>query len=400
MSRRTIAPWWRAAPTSFVLAWGGNHFTPLLHVYEQVGGYAPWQANLLLGMYVFGLIPGLLVAASLSDKHGRKSIAFCGLIAAAGASVILALSMESFVLLCIGRALAGIGVGIGMSVGSSWVKELSQAPWDAQAAATSGARRSSMALTLGFAIGAGVTGALAQWAPLPGQLPYVVHLVLCAVAFVAWVTTPESLTTEHRAKGAWWRDLRVPATGHHVFRRVVLPAAPWVFAAAGVAYAILPSVVEDRLGDMATLFATALTVITLGVGAVAQTTVGFLNRVTRGRALLVGMTGMTLGMILAVIAAAVGKPVLAFAVAVLLGASYGVCVVSGLLIAQSIADQRDLAGITGVYYSLSYLGFLLPTLLAAVLPVLPYTGGLTIVALVCALCLLLVWRGIRRSWER
>lgn len=189
MTRRGIAPRWRAAPTSFVLAWGGNHFTPLLHVYEHIGGYAPWQANLLLGMYVFGLIPGLLVAASLSDKHGRKPIALCGLISAAGASVILALSMESFVLLCIGRALAGIGVGIGMSVGSSWVKELSQSPWDQEAAATSGARRSSMALTLGFAIGAGVTGALAQWAPLPGQLPYVVHLVLCVVAFSAWATT-------------------------------------------------------------------------------------------------------------------------------------------------------------------------------------------------------------------
>lgn len=72
------------------------------------------------------------------------------------------------------------------------------------------------------------------------------------------------------------------------------------------------------------------------------------------------------------------------------------CVVSGLIIAQSLASPRDLAGITGVYYSLSYLGFLLPTILAALTPVLSYTGGLVIVAVICALCLSTVGIGLRR----
>src|SRR5699024_8359433 len=40
--RARIPAWLAVAPTGFVLAWGGNHFTPLLHVYETVGGYAPW----------------------------------------------------------------------------------------------------------------------------------------------------------------------------------------------------------------------------------------------------------------------------------------------------------------------------------------------------------------------
>ena len=117
MSRRGVAPWLRVAPTGFVLAWGGNHFTPLLHVYETVGGYAPWQANLLLGMYVVGLVPGMLLAAALSDRHGRRPLAVVGLLSAALASALLALGMGSFPVLCLGRAIAGIGVGIGMSVG-------------------------------------------------------------------------------------------------------------------------------------------------------------------------------------------------------------------------------------------------------------------------------------------
>src|SRR5699024_11821710 len=136
--RARIPAWLTVVPTGFVLAWGGNHFTPLLHVYETVGGYAPWQANLLLGMYVVGLIPGMLLAAGLSDRHGRRVVAVAGLAAAALASVLLAAGIGSFAVLCAGRVLAGIGVGVGMSVGSSWIKELSSAPHDLRATPTAG----------------------------------------------------------------------------------------------------------------------------------------------------------------------------------------------------------------------------------------------------------------------
>ncbi|MFJ4170727.1 MFS transporter [Paenarthrobacter sp. NPDC089714] len=392
-SRRS--PWMSVAPSVFVLAWGGNHFTPLLHMYETLGGYDAWQANLLLGMYVVGLIPGLLLAAALADRLGRKPVALVGIGAAAAASLLLAFGMTSFILLCVGRTLAGVGVGVGMSVGSSWIKELSDRSREPSTQQTSGARRSSMTLTLGFGVGAGITGALAQWAPAPGQLPYLVHLALCVMAFVALLRAPESLPLAARAVGPLWRDLVVPSAGHRTFWGVVVPAAPWVFAAAGVAYAIMPAVVQSRLGDFSTLYATVLTVVTLGVGVLAQTTVVFLNRITRGRALIVGLAGMSIGMGSAVVASAVGSPWLAIIVAVILGASYGVCVVSGLIVAQSIATPRDLAGMTGIYYSLTYLGFLLPTLLAASLTVISYTIGLGLVVVACVASLIRVMTSLR-----
>lgn len=370
--------WWRVAPAVFLMAWGGNHFTPLLHVYETVGGYVPWQANLLLGMYVFGLVPGLLLAAALSDRHGRRPLTVVGIATAAGASIILASATDAFVVLCVGRVLAGVAVGIAMSVGSSWIKEL---------VGPGGARRSALTLTLGFAIGAGVTGALAQWAPAPTHLPFIVHASLCIPAVIFAALTPETVTTETRSSGAWWRDLRVPAAGHRIFRWVVTPAAPWVFAAAGVAYAILPSVVETQLGSLSTLYATTLTVVTLGIGAVAQAAVPVVERMTRGRSLQLGLAGMTAGMLLAALAAHLGSPALALVVAVVLGASYGVCVVAGLVIAQELATPQDLAGMTGRYYALTYIGFLLPTVLAAVQPAVDYPTSLGIVAGLCVLSL-------------
>ena len=51
--------------------------------------------------------------------------------------------------------------------------------------------------------------------------------------------------------------------------------------------------------------------------------------------------------------------------ALTLGAAYGIAVVSGLLEIQRIATPDELAGLNGVYYSLAYIGFLIPSVLAA-----------------------------------
>lgn len=395
--RRGAAGWRRVAPAVFMLAWGGNHFTPLLHLYEQVDGYAVWQANLLLGMYVLGLVPGLLVASAISDRHGRKPVLVGGAVVAILGSALLALGGLGFLLLCLGRVLAGLGVGVAMSVGASWIKELSSPPFDRSAAPNAGAARPSLTLTLGFGLGAAVTGLLAQWGPAPTITPFVLHGVLTALTLIPLAAAPESLPLGRRTTRAWWRDLRVPAAGHRTFTHLVAPAAPWVFAAAGVAYAIMPSIAQATLGRWTTLYATVLTVLTLGTGAVVQTFVPALNRRTRGRALPIGLGAMTAGMALAVVAASIGNPWFALAVAVVLGGAYGICVVSGLQRVQSIATEHDLAGLTGVYYSLTYVGFLLPTVLAALLPVSPYSRSLVVVALLCLVSLLLVVREMRRQ---
>ncbi|MFD0542461.1 MFS transporter [Streptomyces mexicanus] len=112
--------------------------------------------------------------------------------ASAVASLVLGFGASGAWAIYTGRLITGVAVGIAMSVGSSWVKELS-------AGADTGlaARRAALCQTAGFALGAGVAGALAQWGPWPMVTPYVVHLLIAAAVPAVLLRVPET-----RAAGA------------------------------------------------------------------------------------------------------------------------------------------------------------------------------------------------------
>jgi hypothetical protein len=62
-----------------------------------------------------------------------------------------------------------------------------------------------------------------------------------------------------------------------------------------------------------------------------------------------------------------------------IGAGIGIALVSGLLEVQQIAGPDDLAGLTGVFYTFAYLGFLTPTAIAAVAGFVPVGAILFVV---------------------
>lgn len=126
----------------------------------------------------------------------------------------------------------------------------------------------------------------------------------------------------------------------------------------------MPAQVEGSLGRWALLFTTALTVATLGTGLLVQPIARRLDSASTARAIFVAMILMTLGVVAAALTAVTQWVPLAVLVALLLGAAYGIAVVSGLLEIRRIAEPDELAGLTGVYYALAYVGFLLPATLA------------------------------------
>ena len=392
---RRVGTWRSAAPAIAAMAWGGNHVTPLLLLYRRVEGFTSVQVDLVLACYILGLVPAFLVAGPLSDRHGRRRLVAVALALGVLGSTVLALGAGRLGWMCAGRLVSGVSVAVAMVVGTSWIKELSGPPYDAAAGPAAGARRASLTLTAGFGIGAGVSGALAQWGPAPTLLPYVVQVLVSAGTAVLLGRVPETRGYDPRVRSLLG-DLRIPRTARRRFVGVVLPTAPWVFSAAALAYAVTPSLVADRVGADDVAFATLLTVVTLAAGAGIQPLTARIGVWTRGRQVLVGLALALVGTVLCAVEAVLVSTVLAVVVAAVLGLSYGVCLVSGLVEVQRMAGPDDLAGVTGIYYSLTYVGFTLPVLLAGLTAVASYAVLLGAVALVCLGCGLTVARNLRR----
>ncbi|MUL82177.1 MULTISPECIES: MFS transporter [unclassified Mycolicibacterium] len=383
--RHRMQPWLAVAIAVFCIGWGGNQFTPLLIAYAQHSGYTRVDVDILLGAYVLGLIPGLLIASTLSDRHGRRNAMAAGVISSALGSLVLAIGDGwGFSALFVGRLFSGVAVGIAMAVGSAWIAELSRPPFD-DAPSGAGARRASICLSLGFGVGPLCAGLLTVYAPLPLVLTYLVHAALCVpVLWAVWNRTAE--TRGRMTDRGILEGLKVPAAAHRRFLHVVVPMAPWIFGSAAIAYAVVPALVADQLGSWALLYTVGLTVLTLGCGVLIQPVARRLDDVSSSRAVVVSMALMALGIFAAVATAVTHSALIAPLVAMLLGSAYGIAIVSGLLEIQRIAAPGELAGISGVYYSLAYLGFLLPAALAALAHWFSYPVMLTVVGLLAIAC--------------
>ncbi|OZM78446.1 MFS transporter [Pseudonocardia sp. MH-G8] len=375
-----VQGWMRAAAALFAIGYGANQFSSLMVMYREQAHYSAVTVAAFFGVYAAGLVPGLLLGGPASDRWGRRRLLLPSLVVSAPASGVLALGGVAAVsepALYTGRFLFGAVTGIAMAVGTTWVKELSQAPWDPGADAAAGARRAALGLSAGFCAGPLVAGVLAQWAPLPMELPYLVHIVLTAVVVALVVRLPET-----RPPGAFRSGLRVHLPRR--FRRVVVPMAPWVFGAPALAFAVQPAALSPQLAGFGLVYATLLTTVTLGTGIAVQSWARKLSPATGAR---LGLVALVVGLLGAAAAAALTSPVLAVPAAVVLGAGYGLLLVAGLIEVQRMAEPAQLAGLTAVYYAFTYIGFLLPVLLAALTDLAGYPVLLVVVALLAALSL-------------
>ncbi|GHH64304.1 MFS transporter [Promicromonospora soli] len=384
MGRRT---WWAVAAVLVAVAWGGNEFTPLLVMYREQGNMGPVTVDALLAVYVFGLVPALLLGGPLSDRFGRRPLLLPAAPVSALGSLVLALDPASPVVLAIGRLLCGVALGLAMAVGSTWLTELSAATGDRGA----GPRRGSLALTAGFLSGAGVAAMLAQFAPWPTLLSYVLHAAGALLAGAWLLRVPETrpaLPAGERAP--LLDDLRITAVRHPRFLRVVVPLAPWVFGCAGSAFAVLPSLLTDHAGGIPVAFAGIMAVLALGCGIGIQVVARRIDTPSSARASIVALGIVTVGMALAASASVALSLPLGVLAAVVLGTGYGLALVAGLSEVARIAGPGRLAGLTAVFYSLTYLGFFVPMVLAWLRETWSYGEMFGFGAVAAALCLTIV----------
>ena len=130
--------------------------------------------------------------------------------------------------------------------------------------------------------------------------------------------------------------------------------APWVFGACAIAYAIPP----ERLSGQTSVpiaFAAACCLIGLTAGFAIQSVGRRIDRPGTVRAMVVALAALAAGLVMAILADSSHSVAVTLLAAAVLGCGYGMALIGGLLEVQRIAGPDDLAGLTAVYYTLTYI---------------------------------------------
>jgi MFS family permease len=365
----------------FAVGYGANQFVPLLTVYRSTLALSDADATAIFGVYALGLIPGFLIGGPASDRWGRRRIMLAFTALSLLASAVLITGRTGTPGLYAGRLLTGVVSGTVFTVGTAWTKELSGGHPGAAA------RRAALALTAGFAVGPLVAGGLAQWAPLPTVLPYLVHLALAAIALALLPRAPETRSAQPHDR------LRFvpPSVRSRRFGVLVAPMAPWVFGSVTLAFTTLPAHAVRLSPATGIVFTGVLAGVALGGGLAGQRwgrrleTGGWPRGHARPQA--IGLAVVAGGFAAAAVATARPGVATVAAAALVLGCGYGICLVVGLREVERLAGPDELGGLIAVYYSLTYLGLAIPFLLALAAPYTGYPLALLVVGAAAVLTL-------------
>lgn len=352
--------WPAAALVLLAAGWGSNQFTPMLLVYHRGLGLGTGTLEAMFGVYALGMVPGMLLGGPLSDARGRRAVVVPAVALSLLGTLSLIAGADTVPLLFAGRLLVGFATGAVFAAGTAWLRELSALSGPGGGDPALSARRATVAMAAGFALGPLVAGTLAQWAPLPRLVPYLPHLALAAAALTALRGVPETVGGGHVRLA-----VSLPALRSRRFRTVVAPLAPWVFGAPAIAFGLLPSVVGAGGASDGIALTAGVTGVCALAGVLVQPLARRLDaRLGSGRPGSVGLLVLATGLVLGSLTAATGEVWMLVPSAAVLGSAYGLCFVAGLIEVQRMADARSLAGLTAVFYVLCYFGFAVPYLLS------------------------------------
>jgi MFS family permease len=336
------------------IGWVANHFVALMPAISDRQHLSTATLDAIFGIYAVGLLPGLLLGGRASDAFGRRAVVLTGSATAAAGTVLMLLSQQPEAL-TIGRLTVGLGVGLAMSSGTAWASDL-KGP---AGAATAGA-----VLMVGFAIGP-FAGGLITGVGEPGiRISFGVAAALLVASMALTIVVTRRPSETGAAESSHPEQTATPRQGIARALSWALPLAPWVFASATLGFVTIPARVH--VGLAAPVAAGLAALIVNGASGIIQITARAGNwgpwAGTTGAALaalsyaLIAMAPPTMTLTL-------GVPLL-----VLLGCGSGLALREGLIDLEAAAPQHVRGTLTGVFYSVTYIGFGLPLLLTSVGP--------------------------------
>ncbi|HET6295251.1 MAG TPA: MFS transporter [Kribbella sp.] len=382
---------WATAYALLILLTGTNLPTPLYRGYEAEFGFSPLLVTLIFAAYVAVLIPSLLVAGPLSDAIGRRRVLLPALALAALGSLAFALA-ENTAWLFAGRILQGAAIGAASGPLTAALTELEPTGNRRKAALVS-----TVASVGGLGLGPVVAGLLAQYAPAPHVLPFVLEIVLLVPAAAIIVSLPA-----RRTAGRWHpRRPEIPADMRSQFATSG-SASFLAFAVIGVFLTLIPTYVASLSGSRNLLLGGAAVALMLACSALAQLA-GY-RRPARSLELF-GLPLLACGLVLLAVAGGISSLVLLLIATVVAGTGQGLVYLGGLTTINQTAPAHRHADVLSSFYGIMYLGVGLPVIgvgllatLAGLLVAVEYFA--CIVAVLCVGVLFILARANHRTHER
>jgi predicted MFS family arabinose efflux permease len=329
--------------------------TPLYVLYQRRDHFSDITITLVYAVYAVGVIASLFLAGHLSDWVGRRRI-FVPALLVNVVSALVFIAEPSLAGLFVARIISGVSVGLTTATATAYLAEL-----HAKARPLAGKERAEVVATAsnlgGIGIGPLVAGLLAQFAPDPLVLPFVVFGIALATLALLITRAPE---TSRQAVRPQYRPQRVavPAQARGTFF-VATVAGMASFAVFGVFNSLAPSFLAGTLHSSSHAVAGAVAFAAFAGGAAAQIAHAHVgNEVVLRRAVPTIVLGLGL------LAGGMWVPNLALFVigGVVVGAGGGLVFKGALVTAASTAPAGSRAEVLAGFFLGAYIGLSIPVI--------------------------------------
>ncbi|TVT19072.1 MFS transporter, partial [Amycolatopsis acidiphila] len=261
--------------------------TPLYPEYQRVFGFGELMTTVVFATYAVGVVAALLLFGRWSDQLGRRPMLQAGLALSAASALVFTFA-DATAWLFAGRVLSGLSAGIFTGTATAAVVDV--APEDGRARASLVAAAANMG---GLGLGPLLSGVLAQYAPIPLKLCYLVDLGLVVLAGVAVALVAEPVERARRPRLTPQR-IAVPAGMRGAFTRAAIAGFAG-FAVLGLFTGVSPAFLGTVLHNENRALVGVVVLVLFAASTAGQLVSA---RLGERRAMIVGCAGLIAGMVL------------------------------------------------------------------------------------------------------
>jgi MFS family permease len=333
--------------------------TPLYVLYAQRDHLSSTLITCVFAAYAVGVVLSLFTVGHISDWVGRRRMLLAALALALTAGAVF-IAWTSLAALLAARVLSGFGVGIITTTATAHLAEL-----HARHRPDGTARRAQVVAVAanlgGIGLGPLAAGLLAQFAPDPLRLPYLVTEALLVIAMVALALTPETVRRAGPLRYKMQR-IAVPREARATFAAAAFGAAV-IFTILGTFSALVPSFLLDALHEPSHAVAGAVASVVFLASAAAQ----LVDRGARRNPLkiatpvaIAGLTALTIGTWTA-------QLVVFVAGAVVTGVGAGLVFKTLLATVVRVAPEDRRGEVLASFFLAAYIGLAVPVVALGIL---------------------------------